>query len=39
MDAVDLLNGIVESRASTIAASPDLYQHLRSLDIAKIPCR
>ncbi|CAB3406845.1 unnamed protein product [Caenorhabditis bovis] len=38
-DAIECLSGLVESRAPLIAASPELYEYLNNLDIAKLPNR
>lgn len=38
-DAIDCLLGLVESRASDIASSPELFEYLNSLDISRLPNR
>ncbi|CCU83356.1 Exportin-4 [Caenorhabditis elegans] len=38
-DAIDCLLSLVESHASDIASSPELFEYLNSLDIARLPNR
>ncbi|CAI2349918.1 unnamed protein product [Caenorhabditis sp. 36 PRJEB53466] len=38
-DAIECLLGLVESNASVIASSPELFEYLNTLDIARLPNR
>ncbi|KAK6752632.1 hypothetical protein RB195_003817 [Necator americanus] len=39
LDAVNLLTGMIEAYATSLASAPELFDHLAELDIASLPSR